>query len=176
VTAQNAILVGHYGGFIWIRAEGKGSFLLSPALKECAEALMSADHSSLVIDLEDCSGMDSTFMGTLAGLAIRVSKNFGGNVHVVAASERNHRSLEDLGLDFLMKINEAGMPWEGHLDEVRSSLRACEVNRATAIRTRAEHILDAHRKLSGLNEANTEKFEGVLSVLQAELSRKSAGS
>ncbi len=176
MTAQNAIFVGHYAGFIWIRAEGKGSFLQSPALKECAETLMSETHRSLVVDLEDCSGMDSTFMGTLAGLAINISKKFGGAVHVVAAGERNQRSLEDLGLDFLLKINEPEMPWSDHLDEARSSLRACESSRPAAIRTRAEHILDAHRKLSGLNEGNTRKFEGVLSVLQAELSRKPPGS
>lgn len=176
MTAQNAIFVGHYAGFIWVRAEGKGSFLLSPALKECAETLMSNDHASLVVDLEGCSGMDSTFMGTLAGLALSVSKKFGGQVHVVAASERNQRSLEDLGLDFLLKINEQGMPWSEHMEEARKTMRACESSRPAAIRTRAEHILDAHRKLSGLSETNTHKFEGVLSVLQAELSRKPPGS
>lgn len=176
MTAQNAIFVGHFAGFIWIRAEGKGSFLQSPALKECAETLVSAEHPSLVVDLEECSGMDSTFMGTLAGLAMAINKKFGGQLHVVAAAERNRRSLEDLGLDFLLKINEPNMPWSDRLGDARSNLRACETSRPAAIRNRAEHILDAHRKLSGLNENNSRKFEGVLSVLQAELSRKPPGA
>ena len=46
-----------------------------------------------VIDLEACEGMDSTFMGFLAGLNARMRRR-GGWVHIARPGPRNLRSLE----------------------------------------------------------------------------------
>lgn len=75
-------------------------------VKECAERGMNEGRSVIVVDLEACVGMDSTFMGMLAGIAIKLTKlPAGGVLQIAGASERNVQSLEDLGLDALMDIN-----------------------------------------------------------------------
>src|SRR5450631_2319235 len=60
------------GPEVWIRVEGRGSFQNSPALKEFSRKLIDEGRRKFVVDLKSCLAMDSTFMGTLAGLAIRL--------------------------------------------------------------------------------------------------------
>lgn len=171
MTAENAILVGTCDGFTWIRCEGKGSFLTSPALKEFAETRIAAGERCLVIDLGACTGMDSTFMGTLAGLSARLSAT-GGKVQVADANERNRRSLEDLGLDFLLEIDPPEAPWRGHMDEVRSGLKPAGERGAPNALERAKHVLDAHKVLSSASGDNAKKFAGVVTLLEAEVEAK----
>ncbi|HBM76524.1 MAG TPA: hypothetical protein DD438_00325, partial [Verrucomicrobiales bacterium] len=75
-----------------------------------------------VIDLLDCPAMDSTFMGTLAGLAMRLSRIGGGRMHLNGVCDRNRQSLEDLGLEKLLEIDPDDSAWQGHVQEVRKTL------------------------------------------------------
>ena len=124
VTADNPILVGVFDGFSWIRCEGKGSFLNSPAVKSFGDERIAAGEARVVVDLGACTGMDSTFMGTLAGMAARLSAPGGGVLQIADPGERNRRSLEDLGLDFLMEIDPPAAVWRGKVDAIRSELKA----------------------------------------------------
>src|ERR1043165_1280780 len=87
------------GPEVWIRVEGRGSFQNSPALKEFTRRLMEDGRREFVVDLKNCPAMDSTFMGTLAGLAIRLREAGGGALWVVNRNERNAELLAGLGLD-----------------------------------------------------------------------------
>jgi anti-sigma B factor antagonist len=171
VTAENAILAESFDGFTWIRCEGKGSFLTSPALKSFAEARVAAGERCIVVDLAACTGMDSTFMGTLAGLAARLSAP-GGKVQVADVNERNRRSLEDLGLDFLLEIDPPVALWRGRVDEVRASLRHVRDHSAPGQLERAKHVLEAHQVLSAANPENAQKFAGVVHLLESEVAEK----
>jgi anti-sigma B factor antagonist len=171
VSNSCPIKVGKFEGFSWIRCEGKGSFLNSPAVKEFGEFRIKRDELCLVVDLEACTGMDSTFMGTLAGLANRLTEN-GGALHVEGANEKNRHSLEDLGLDFLMAINPERAVWKGVEDKARDLLKekVAGVRAGTVLHTR--HILEAHEILSDANEGNRRKFSGVVDLLEEELAEK----
>src|SRR5215213_6630157 len=105
MSAESPILTGIFDGFSWIRCEGKGSFLNSPVMKAFGDERILAGERCLVVDLGVCTGMDSTFMGTLAGMATRLSTLDGGVLQIADSGGRNRRSLEDLGLDFLMEID-----------------------------------------------------------------------
>mgnify|MGYP003889460409 CR=1 FL=1 len=83
MTPEPPISVGVFDGFSWIRCEGKGSFLNSSILKSFADQRLAAGERSLVVDLSACTGMDSTFMGTLAGIAARLSAlDEGGTLQI----------------------------------------------------------------------------------------------
>ncbi len=174
VTADNPISVGIFDGFSWIRCEGKGSFMNSPVLKAFGDQRIAAGERLLVVDLAGCSGMDSTFMGGLAGLATRLSAlDDGGSLHIAEPGERNRRSLEDLGLDFLMEIDPPAALWRGRVDAVRTSLGPPQAAAGPLGQTqRTRHVLEAHQALSGLNEKNSREFEGVVSMLEDELEAK----
>jgi anti-sigma B factor antagonist len=147
----------------------------SPALKSFGDQRIAAGECLLVVDLGGCSGMDSTFMGTLAGMAARLSalEGGGGVLQIAEPGERNRRSLEDLGLDFLMEIDPPAAKWRGKADAIRADLTQPHgPGGGLGQIQRARHVLEAHQILSGVSEKNAIEFEGVVNTLKGELSNK----
>ena len=68
LTVDSSIQVGVRGPTVWVKIEGKGSFLNSGNLKEFSREMLDRGYREFVIDLEKCAMMDSTFMGTMAGV------------------------------------------------------------------------------------------------------------
>lgn len=170
VTADNFISVGIFEGFSWIRCEGKGSFLNSPALKNFGDARISAGELLLIVDLSQCSGMDSTFMGTLAGMSARLSSRDGGSLQIAEPGPRNLRSLEDLGLDHLMEIDPPEAIWRGKIDAIRKDLKPPGSILHLNELQRTRHVLEAHENLSDLNDQNEREFSNVVEVMKTNLS------
>ena len=172
MTTEYPILIGIFDGFSWIRCEGKGSFVNSPAVKAFGDERILAGERCLVVDLAACTGMDSTFMGTLAGMASRLSGKENGVLQIAEAGTRNLRSLEDLGLDFLMQIDPPEAIWSGGLDSIRSRLKPSNTMALPGQAQRAMHVLEAHQVLSDINEKNANAFSGVVTLLENELAEK----
>jgi anti-sigma B factor antagonist len=166
VSNSNIILTCNVNGLGWVRCEGKCSFINSPKLKAWAEEQLKSGVTHIVIDLQVCTGMDSTFMGTMAGLAMRLVKTPGGVLEVMSANEKNSQSLDDLGLSSLMQINPKSASWNGQEEEIRKSL--IEYGKVHSS-DRTQHVFDAHKTLCDADLSNTEKFSTVLDCLEAEL-------
>lgn len=174
MTTECPILIGIFNGFSWIRCEGKGSFINSPLLKELGTARIDLGECCLIIDLAACTGMDSTFMGTLAGMASRLSSVDGGVLQIAGADARNRRSLEDLGLDFLMEIDPTNAAWQADIDSIRIALKPPQAPADLGPVQQTQFVLDAHRVLSEANKKNTATFSTVVTLLEAELAEKQA--
>ncbi len=143
----------------------------SPAVKSFGDRRIAEGETCLVADLSACTSMDSTFMGTLAGLAARISTRQGGRVQVAEAGERNRRSLEDLGLDNLMDVNPPAAEWKNS----ETIIRACLHNAAAqgqSSRDRMHHVLNAHRELSDISEKNAKIFSNVVETLEHGLEQQ----
>lgn len=169
MTTECAIFTGIFEGFSWIRCEGKGSFLNSPVLKQYGDSRIANGELCLVVDLEACTGMDSTFMGTLAGMATRLSAKAQGVLQIANAGPRNQRSLEDLGLDFLMNINPTDEPWLEKLQTIRSEIKPALLTETPNQTQRTLHVLEAHQTLSATNDRNAETFANVINILESNL-------
>lgn len=172
VAKTDSIAVGEIEGSKWVRVRGKGNFMSSPSLKEFVESCLESEEcKEVVVDLDTCPAMDSTFMGTLAGLAGRLMER-EGRLLVVGLSERNRDSLVDLGLDAILTMEEAdgSSPWSQSLDSIREGLSSWDGSQNGA--AAAEEVLEAHRKLCDVDDRNFEKFEAVLEVLEGECSSK----
>lgn len=174
MSVQNSIFVGIFDGFSWIRSEGKGSFLNSPAVKAFGEARIEDGETCVVVDLGGCTGMDSTFMGTLASMASKVSSREGGVLQIAEPGERNRRSLEDLGLDFLMEIDPPTSSWRDHLEAIRGELQAPPPAERIGDLERTKLVLEAHKTLSDVNKENAETFENVVKLMEKEVEAKQA--
>lgn len=172
MTSDNPISIGLFDGFSWIRCEGKGSFVNSPAVKAFGDERIAAGESCLVMDLSDCTGMDSTFMGTLAGMAARLAARAGSVLQIAGSSDRNRRSLEDLGLDFMLEINPPTAAWRGMEDTIRSRLKAPQAPGAIDPQQRARQVLAAHLTLTGISDKNALAFKDVVTQLEKELDGK----
>ena len=176
MKTDNQILVGTFKGFSWIRCLGKGSFLTSPIMKQFGDERIGAGEKRLVIDLGACTGMDSTFMGCLAGMAARLTAG-GGALEIADIDARGRQSLEDLGLDCMMEICPPNAPWIGRLDAIRKELTPPRPTAALPeVRNRAKHVLEAHETLAGASIKNAERFSGVISVLRDEVARPEKSS
>ena len=150
---------------VWIRVEGRGSFQSSPALKDFARKLMDDGRRKFVVDLKGCTAMDSTFMGTLASLAIRL-RDLGGDLWVVNRNERNSELLAGLGIDSLFSEQPLASMHSGECPE--------PIHRAADKAATREVIHEAHAACVAVNPQNAEKFKDVIEHLQASAARDAA--
>lgn len=164
---------------LWVRCTSRGSFVNSPALKSVCEAYLTDGGTDIVVDLELCPGVDSTFMGTLAGLARKCMAK-GGGIQIAEPSERTQEAMESLGLDMLVDINPSQAAWLADLSERRAVLAAdTHATEGTDLgmmseRAHTEHVLEAHNTLRSMNSKNADTFGYVCETLEEDLLRHSA--
>jgi len=75
--------------------------------------------ASSFVDLCNCPVMDSTFMGTLAGISLWLGELGESCLSVVNLNERNAESLCSLGLDQLFKVRVSAIKRTGKLFQYR---------------------------------------------------------
>ena len=133
---------------------GKAGYLNCRSAGEFFSAAVEKGCTKLLVQLKDCTGMDSTFLGMIAGVALKLKK-VGGELVILNPGERNLELVENLGITKLIKIsNEAkeGTP-EDSLPTSSAPVSA---------------ILDAHENLVEADSSNLVKFEDVISFLKKE--------
>ncbi len=162
---------------LWVRCTSRGSFVNSPSLKTICEKYIARNGTAIVVDLEICPGVDSTFMGTLAGLA-RSLMSAGGALQIAAPTQRTRAAMESLGLDMLVELDPADAFWQKDIAERRAQLtqgNGKEIksdNMNELDRTR--HVLEAHNTLRSMNHKNNETFGYVCETLEEDLMRHEA--
>jgi anti-anti-sigma factor len=154
------------GDKIFIRVTGRGSFKVSSTLKKFIAQVISQQHVSfVVIDLNECVGMDSTFMGVLAGLSGRL-KQSGQALELINLSEKNAGLLATLGVDQVIAHFSHSHGHEVPGQGVQS-LSTADVTKKEL----AETALQAHQNLVELSEENRPRFKRVIEYLQADVDR-----
>jgi anti-anti-sigma factor len=155
-----------------VRVTGRGSFKLGASLKQFGESVVRLRVPLLLFDMAQCIGMDSTFMGVLAGLATRL-RTHDGRIVLVHCSPRTRGLLATLGLDQLIAAYEtADTPPE--FEEALSG-RATGESLASAGGQDVDTVktmLDAHQNLVDLVPENLPQFKDVLVYLREEVERK----
>ena len=148
-----------------MRVEGKGSFLNSTGLKEFAKEMINRGFREFAIDLKNCTVMDSTFMGTLAGVALRLRELGQGTLRVTNLNERNSDLLSNLGLDQSISSSSkrAGRPYSETAAQTPLATTAPDKT------TQAQTMLEAHEACVEANAANAAKFKDVLEYLKQDL-------
>lgn len=169
MSAPSSISFAQLNGFLLLACSGKGNFINSPVLRKIADDRIASGDRLVVVDLTDCTGMDSTFMGTLAGIGRRLMA-MEGRLQISNAGEHNRSLLETLGLDALMEIEPPTAIWRGKMEEYRKLLSPVD-NDGVILkgRDKALHVLNAHKDLSDISESNAEKFKDVVDGLSKEL-------
>jgi len=170
VSAQPIISSAQFDGFFWIKCSGRGSFANSPQFKQIADQRIASGEHVVVLDLADCSAMDSTFMGVIAGIARQVIPG-GGKVQVISGGERIRDLLAGLGLDSILEIDPPDALWLNAIEDYRSRLQP-PVGSNDKERN-AQLILDAHLELSQLNEQNANQFKSVIELFNEEVKKNS---
>ena len=169
---ESSIQVGVNGPSVWVRVAGRGSFLNSGSLKEFAREMVNRGFREFVFDLQDCVMMDSTFMGTMAGMALRLKELGPGRLRVIHCGERSRELLSGLGLDQILDIQSNGAT-APECEELTKANGAPAVGSADAKREQAGTMLEAHEALCQAVPENLTRFKDVLEYLKHDLQHES---
>jgi anti-sigma B factor antagonist len=161
------------GGVVVIRILGRGSFANSVELKELAEHVARSHGPGayhFIVDLAECSTMDSTFMGVLASVGLRQRREGHDQLTVVNANDQSRRLLQTLGLAHFITVRRGDGPVPDHQphDQDFSCTTPREVSRAERI----AHMIEAHQNLVDIDSDNAVRFESVLKYLNDSLNRE----
>ena len=163
---DSSIQVGVSGPTVWVKVEGKGSFLNSGNLKEFAREMLERGYREFVVDLADCSMMDSTFMGTMATVALRLRELGQGHLKVVHCGNRCQELLYGVRLDQIFDIHANG----ARPPEYEALERPPRVQSpADGKREQMGTMLEAHEALCEAAPENILRFKDVLDFLKRDL-------
>lgn len=140
-----------------LRIHGRASYLNCAPVRKLFDMLLGGGHKAFLVDFHDCTGMDSTFLGILAGIAIEVRKaNPPGHMTLCRLNKRNMELVHNLGLHHILYATSAG----------GEDLREGHVLSENGAEAAADMILDAHQKLMEADAGNIERFQDVVAFLK----------
>lgn len=160
-AAKSTFQVDAYSDPVLIRIQGRASFANSGSLLEFIGEMIGQGRRRFVVDFSGCTGMDSTFLGVLAGLALDLRKSDPkGTVVFCRLGDRNLELIRNLGLHRLATVDMG--------DDLVASGGATESLESTKMDEleNARMCLEAHENLVEADQANQEKFQDVLVFLK----------
>ena len=143
------------GSTAFLLVDGKASYLNCKNVGDFFETIANKGCQNLVIDLKNCTGMDSTFLGMIAGVALRLRKT-NAIVKLLNPNERNKQLVENLGLHKLVKMSE-----NSQSTTYTTDLASTNVTK--------QDMLSAHENLVSAESENLKKFEDVITFLKKEI-------
>jgi anti-sigma B factor antagonist len=161
---QPTFLVSAYSDPIVVQIHGKANYLNCNAFREFIGQMVDDGKGHIVLDFEHCKGMDSTFLGILAGTALELRKQTPAGVLILCKlGERNHELVCNLGLQNLLTIAEdiPDSPDSTAVDDF-SALQNVKV-------TDAKKVLQAHENLVHADTDNAAKFQDVIAFLKNQV-------
>lgn len=166
-AAQLSVLAQDH--FACVKIQGRANFTSSIDFDAVITQLRARGFNHFVIELSECSFMDSTFLGVLAGHGLKLMPcEHDPNCPCLELRNANARItelLEDLGVLHLFKISEGAVcPTE--------SLELCAPQTAPASRAEVTRTcLEAHELLMTLKSENVARFKDVTKFLAEDLAR-----
>ncbi len=160
---QDRIVVAVDGDTGYVRVEGRGSFKVSATVKDFCRRVQEQDGKHLVVNLEKCVGMDSTFMGVLAGISQKLKKE-GGSLRMTHVSEKLKGLMTTLGLIRLVTVVEDPEPAPEATEELKATPQGALAS--------AQEMLEAHETLVDIQEDNKLRFQDVLDYLREDIQRQ----
>jgi anti-sigma B factor antagonist len=161
---QPTFFVSAYSDPVVVRINGKANYLNCNSFREFIEKMVEDGKGNIVLDFTDCKGMDSTFLGILAGTALELRKQTPPGVLLLCKlGQRNHELVCNLGLQNILTIAE-DLPES--LQEASSAgfseLKNMEVSNA-------KNVLSAHENLVKVNTENATQFQDVIAFLKNQI-------
>ena len=161
---QPTFLVSAYSDPVVVQINGKANYLNCNSFREFIGQMLEANKGHIVLDFEHCKGMDSTFLGILAGTALELRKQTPPGVLILCnLGQRNHELVCNLGLQNLLTIAEE-IPQPANTSAA-AGFAALHNDKIAD----AESILRAHQSLIQADEGNASKFQDVIAFLKNQV-------
>jgi anti-anti-sigma factor len=163
-----SLLVSVHDHAALVKVNGRASFSTSVSFKRLIGELRQLGFDHFILDLSECITMDSTFLGVLAGAALKMTEApaAAGQQEPLRLLNPNQRVvdlLDNLGVSDLFQTLRCDPPREEGLQP------APEVTPSKEELSRA--CLEAHRTLMKLNPGNVPRFKDVTQFLAEDIKR-----
>jgi anti-anti-sigma regulatory factor len=155
-----------------VKITGRANFTSSVDFSTLLNELLHKGFTRFVLDLTDCTLMDSTFLGVLAGFGLRITGPQadlpGRTIELFNPNPRIAELLENLGVLHLFQVTQG---------DVKLPEPTQPQERTEATPTRAEvtqTCLEAHQTLMGIHPENVSRFKDVAQFLAEDLKKLKA--
>lgn len=145
-----------------VKVQGRATFQCSPPLRNLAKNMRKESVGKIFVNLAGCTGMDSTFMGVLAMLGLE-ARGASAEMCIVGANHDNRDLLDGLGVSKLFSFMDESV---GDVND-----DATPENAEFSMLENAKTVLDAHKVLIDVDEANKEKFDKVVELAGEDVDR-----
>lgn len=155
---EGRVLVAEHKGAYVVKLLGDVRLTLSSTIDQCVERMFaSVSCQSVIIDLTETEGLDSTTLGMLAKMALFVRKQLHLRPIAVTSNESIIHLPNSMGFERIMDIQRTC--------EVQA-VADCELQAAELDEKQAkEKVLQAHQILMTLNQKNKETFKELVDSL-----------
>ncbi len=160
-------------GVAVIRITGRANFQNGADFKATVLELWQRGVGRFILDLTQCQLMDSTFLGVMAGLGLRFSKekNASGyaRIELLNPSARVADLFDNLGILHLFSV--VASPEAPVSDSTKLSPVPATTPSPADRKSTTRLCLEAHKLLMDLNAENVGKFKDVTRFLEEDLRR-----
>jgi anti-anti-sigma regulatory factor len=175
---SKGISVGCMNNRVYARVVGRGTFQNCQPLRQFALEKIDQGQEEFIIDLGPCQGMDSTFLGMLAGIGLRLRQNGPtASIHIVNINARNMDLLQTLGLDrlFLINADAPASPSDAEYHQLADT-DITQLKRPLDKDETADLMIEAHDNLVRIDQRNTPRFKELARFLRETFERRHPNS
>jgi len=148
-------------GFV-ARILGRGTMNESPGFQSFITAVLDCEpDASVVLDLEDCEYLDSTFLGCLVALHKKFSREQPPRFVVNAGRETRRRLLSPTRVDKVLELTDTDLPLPDRWVDIP--------DKSLDRREFGLHLKECHELLAELGGPQSEAFGRVVEELQRDL-------
>lgn len=156
---EGRILAASQDGAYVIRLEGDVRLTLCTTIDDFLEQMFAdPNFASVWVDLCDAQGLDSTTLGLLAKLALRVKEQFGFVPAIYSCDAGINRLLRSMDFNRLFVLHEEACANPADIEEIPTVIGSEESVK--------EKVLEAHRVLMGVSEENRNRFKDLITALE----------
>jgi anti-anti-sigma factor len=156
---DGSILAASHDGVYVIRLVGDVRLTLCTTIDDYFQRMFEdPDFTSVWVDLCEAEGIDSTTLGLLAKLALKVKATFGFKPAIYSCDSGINRLLKSMGFQSLFDIREEVCADPQGISEVPWIAGSEEGVK--------EKVIEAHRVLMGLSDDNRVRFQDLMSALE----------
>jgi anti-anti-sigma factor len=156
---EGRILAASHDGAYVIRLVGDVRLTLCTSIDDYFVHMFEDEaFASVWVDLCEAEGIDSTTLGLLAKLALKVKEKFGFQPVIYSCDSGINRLLKSMGFQRLFEIHE------------EAGTNPTDINEIPIVQDSEEgvkeKVIEAHRVLMDISDENRTRFQDLMSALE----------
>ncbi len=161
-VSSGEILVADHDGVYVIKMSGDVRLTLCIPFDECIEGLIARkDFSTVLFDLNEAFGLDSTTLGLIAKLAVKSKSQSQKSPIIICNQPAIIRLLTTMGLDDVCEVIDE--PPQNYCEQTDFVSLKPEGNDEDLVKAK---VLESHCVLMSLNKTNQETFKDLVQMLK----------